>query len=810
MPISVDILFNTAGIKRYNFLQQAMSSGHRVSLKYLKFVFLGAPGAGKTTFMRRLIGEIINIDPDSVQPSTVVADQKDAIIKVYLADDESLASKTIILTSKWCSTGKENGIKDEALLISDLVHKDESSHPNQPRQMSVKYRPAVSDQSRSTKAHTYQQSVESQKVSSASQSQKQPPSMQLRQHDPTDRSLESVEKCNHLATSHLHLETKVEHQKEDSREQSETVVRDSAQRDTESLFEMLKDLHVRGNHDEIAKLSSQSILVNVMDVGGQPPFLEMIPALALGPGLYLICFDLQNKIDQRYTVKYVTKSCRECELQYSYAVIEVLFKCLSSIACFSPAISSDQSMQPNLPPPSQAAVIVGTHKDKLEGDDTVIVNVESQIKGELGKLLTCNRMDEQVYHKYLCRYDGHMMITVDNTCGEDEIQHHRKYLEKIIQDRFHNESKSQIPASWFIFSLYFRETAADILTLEQCQQSAVTLGIENEDVQHVLWFLHHYVGIIMYYRRDEVEGLEEDIVICKPQVLFIRLGELILTAFQTEKCPDDHIRENFWERGQFTLNDIRKCNPSHETDAHNTSVLSAKQLICILQYLSVLVLLRNGVFFMPAVLKTAPEDKLSKHGIIAPIVIRFHCVFVPIGCFTAMIAQLVCESEKNDWDLNDTDLYKNMVTFNMKGSHNVTLISHPKRYEVHVASVHHSHSTKNIEQVACNTLKIVCDALDTVLTRLGKQYVSSKELTKYQLGFFCCKNAHTNIPPNTEAHPMLLKPSEKCISASSIIKCIYDKDAMELQPRHLAWSGVRDKINDMLCNYIQTCNYDRI
>ena len=798
-------LFDSAGIERYNFLQQAMSSGHRVPLKYLKFVFLGAPGAGKTTFMRRLIGEIISIDPDQVQPSTLTADQKDAIIKVCLADDESLISKTVVLLSKslWCAIGNDKGkcpLEDETLLIFHAIN--ESSHPHQPEQKSLIHSTSL-DHSGSTEAHNIFQ--QGQEVSPTS---KQSSSMQLSIHnDSIDCLFESVDKSKHSATSYSLQKTnsgikmeKLMHKEEE--ELFEPAAPASTTKDIGSLYEMLKDLHVQGNYNEIAKIASESILVNMMDVGGQPPFLEMIPALALGPGLYLICFDLQNKIDQRYKVKYITESGTEHELQYSYAVVEVLFQCLSSIACFSPAISSDQSTQPNLPPPSQAAVIVGTHKDKLEGDDTVVLlNVESQIKSELEKLLTCSRVDEQDYHKYLCNYDGHVMITVDNTRGEDEIQCHRDHLEKIIRDRFHSESKSQIPASWLIFSIYFRQIAEhkSILTLEQCHQSAKELGIKSDDVQHVLWFLHHYIGIIMYYRKDDVEGLEEDIIICKPQVIFTSISELVLNTFQKDKCPDNHIRENFWERGQFTLSDIEKCNPSHESNADDTSVLSAKQLMCILQYLSVLVPLRAGVFFMPAALKMAPEDKLSKQSIIAPIVIRFQCVFVPIGCFTAMVAQLVCGREKNDWDLSDKDLYKNMVTFRVEGSHNVTLISHPKHYEVHLASVDCSHSTKNIEQVACNTLKIVCDALDTVLKRLGKQYVSSSDLTKYQIGFFCC-NAHTDIPSHiidheAKHHLMLLKRGERCISASSVVKCMRDNTAVKLQPRHLAWSGVCNKIN---------------
>ena len=123
--------------KRYELLQQEMSKGLMVPLKFLKFVFFGPPGAGKTTFMLRLIGEIEKIDPNYVQPSTITADQKELVIKVY-SDEETQGNKTIVINpsssesenvkSQWCSVTKEDGcnLDEEAMMIycfiNDLSH----------------------------------------------------------------------------------------------------------------------------------------------------------------------------------------------------------------------------------------------------------------------------------------------------------------------------------------------------------------------------------------------------------------------------------------------------------------------------------------------------------------------------------------------------------------------------------------------------------------------------------------------------------------------------------------------------------------
>ena len=109
----------------YELLQQAMTDGLLVPLKFLKFVFFGPPGAGKTTFMRRLVGEIARIDPDYVQPSTLTADQKELMIKVCLNDSSRNETLVINPTSEWCSVTNKEGkcsLNEEAMIIYHFVN----------------------------------------------------------------------------------------------------------------------------------------------------------------------------------------------------------------------------------------------------------------------------------------------------------------------------------------------------------------------------------------------------------------------------------------------------------------------------------------------------------------------------------------------------------------------------------------------------------------------------------------------------------------------------------------------------------------
>lgn len=51
-------------------------------------------------------------------------------------------------------------------------------------------------------------------------------------------------------------------------------------------------------------LPNKKILLNLIDVGGQPGFLEMLPFLSRGPGMFLAFFRLDEDLDKLCQVSY--------------------------------------------------------------------------------------------------------------------------------------------------------------------------------------------------------------------------------------------------------------------------------------------------------------------------------------------------------------------------------------------------------------------------------------------------------------------------------------------------------------------------
>ena len=756
--------FFLTGTTRNEFLQQALKEGFCVALKYLKFLFLGPPRAGKTTFLRRLINEIISISPQEVEPSTPVAEIHNGVI-VVSPDEEEMGKKSAVITkSSWSSVKSDGDLDKEALVIYRFIKESKEDKST-----------TVTDGISDTATETHQDSE-----NTLIQNLPQLPVHSDESHD-AQMEQETQEPA-----------PKQELQQPEVRQNQKPVdeiLEEFLDPEVEMVFQKWESLLIQQKYSQIEKILTNSILANMIDMGGQPPFLDMLPALTIGPALYLICFNLQNEISQCYSVMYVSESGIEYKLQYSYSVLEVIFQSLSSIACLSPTSDQPQPIE-SIPPPCQIAIVVGTHRDKVS--EATAAGKDEEIQKELKRLLEYEYLDEEPYHNYLSKTDGRLVLCVDNTGGEVEVDQHRKLIEKMINEKFYDDSKYHIPASWLMFSIFLRKMHKDVITIEQCQQIAKRLHIPADHTKDVLWYLHHHIGILMYYRKDEVEGLEKDIIICQPQVIFTSVSQLILNAFLPERSPDDLIQKKFWERGQFRLRDVRKVL---EFNSQETG-LTVDELLSILQFLSVLVKLTGDVFFLPAVLRVASDEELlslldqTSHSHVAPLMIRFCCVFVPLGCFSALIARLVSTMRKS-WKLSENvAMFKNMVTFQVEGSYFVTLIARLKRYEVHLAPIPETTPHRPTEQVAKDVLATVCKTLNSVLDRLRKQYTSSPDLTMYQFGFICCHSICTQDSQDSQPeHLMLFERGEHTVSGLLLIKCIQNDTAVTLQPYHLIWSG---------------------
>ncbi|MCG8621399.1 MAG: hypothetical protein MJE68_05265, partial [Proteobacteria bacterium] len=391
-------------------------------------------------------------------------------------------------------------------------------------------------------------------------------------------------------------------------------------------------------------------MINMTDVGGQPEFLDMLPALTIGTALYLLFFRLDQDLHEHYPVRFhAPGDTDETTLKTSYCSEEVIHQAVASIACFSGQSSSD-----NTESATSRAILVGTYKDKIKARD--IAHKEESVSEKF-----------EVYKDLLLTtQEGKPFFAVDNMNGTDksEMSKIRSNIEKIVKTCF---AKVPIPASWLMFRIVLHLLNKPVVTLAQCEEIARRLLMPTP-VQEALWFFHHNIGSLLYYQ--DIPSVK-DLVICTPQVIFDSVTTVIIYNFKhgnyyvTRRALDQ-----FQQMGLFSLSDIDK-----KTEHHRSTHLSPNQLVDVLKHNSILAEVKcddeeatsseplEPKFIIPAVLKHASEEELKPSSSLeaSPLMIRFEGGFVPFGVFSASIARLIARTNSlvPKWSLHGKEVKKN-------------------------------------------------------------------------------------------------------------------------------------------------------
>ncbi len=515
------------------------------------------------------------------------------------------------------------------------------------------------------------------------------------------------------------------------------------------------------------------------DTGGQPELMDMLPALTIGPGLYLLFFSYKFQLDEEYRVFYQRASGETTAPEKSeFTLQEMLLRTLASISCFSssthlqPLPGTDNSAIGEILESSKSVVyIVGTHKDKVS--EEVIATVDSQLQKVI--------RDTDSYKKGIVQFcsKDKLVVSLDNMGGGvEEINHLHQLLENAMEKHF---KKLKIPAVWLLFSLCLRMREVRTASLETCLALSHAFNMTPYETKSALWFLHHHAGVLMYF--PSVPDLE-DLVIIDIQVVYDSITGVILKAMSFDSVGQA-TSERFRKTGRFSMTDLKTATADISGD-----LIPPEQLVALLAYLHLIaeiasvnssdtnsVLEDEKEYIMPCVLENTSAKELDlfhkescRSCFVEPLLMYFSSGFTPMGLFPAAMACLV--SNKSFTFIGE-GVKKNMVHF-MYGSKRirVTFISRCKYFEVVVScdpkfqdSIHHE----------CTALKQeIEDTLKKASSRMN--YNSSMD---YQFAFDCRSHgggSHLGIVHEVESIP-------------SAMTCVTSSQGIALQNRHLIWYG---------------------
>ena len=692
-------------------------------LRIIKLIFCGAPRAGKTTLRKHLLQSTDNAAQESVnvinQPSTPIAECCGTVFVERMIINSKEGSKWSWTVQKLDEIARTLlQCLDNKLLHDEKMKVHHVDHENAPVEM--RDAPSVPSTTHITKND---QSIEKKLIAEPKSTYEAPSEVLIKgRNDP-------VSTDDNAAMNEMHSL--------------------SADVDITKIF---TDAVKTGKWDEVVKALpiDKAMLIHVIDGGGQPSFQEIFPLLVSGPSLTLCVFKLTDELEKSYGVEYQPKDGEQYSWKDEYVVIDSIYRILS---CGTSLVDEKNNKSFGC-----KILLVGTHMDQLKE------NKENKIL-HIARFLSCKMRKVKTFQCVHVTSFKDFIIGIDNITQQGVPEVKRK-IEELISQKLDSQD---IPAPWLVFDFilhtYAKKENLRRIAVMKCKEIAKICGVNDDDFEAVLHYLHSTAGTLIYY--SDIPILK-DWVITDFQLIFDSISETIILFFKHSSACSPHLleKEMLCEKGQFKTSVLKDIE----------GLLTVDELLSLMQYRHVISEMNNGMYFMPSVL---PKAKLSyeKPKNSSSILFMFGDGCCPMGFFCALTTGLL--KHKDSWELKeDEHVYRNKISFygkSSKRSYQIILSEYFSYYEVCLIA---DESNGN---PGPNTRFDILAAIKEVISTCCKIMHCSPP----SYGFYCpkaCKDKDSCIVYTPNEHPALYAQE-----GDEEIKCCYTGARSVLTDEQKSW-----------------------
>lgn len=533
--------------------------------------------------------------------------------------------------------------------------------------------------------------------------------------------------------------------------------------ETDALIaEISKNLVPLGKGDSMGCATT----VYMLDTGGQPEFLDILPLILRGPAFYMIFFSLAHSLSDCYKVKYIHENESE-EKSYDYdseyTVVHILSRLVNTFSHL------DFINRCNAPYFESKAFLFGTCAD--EADLDTLRSVDSTLRdvfSHQGSILTDARKDRSL------EFDT-IYIPVNNKTGtHSEITNMQNYLSKFVE----RIKPIKLPTNWLLFHFVLRTSCEknklqEVSQLDKVVELAGKCGIEREHVKIVLTYIHENLGTILYF--EDIPGLN-DIVICNPEVLFRFLSKLIASVFdQNSKVyRNGELHEAAFHQifEQTRVNELMKMEYIVELLKHYKIITRITE-----KESNIYDATTNVVYIMPSLLR--PDISIPLHPTTQDIdknalIICFPCSsgvqnkwLVPVGVHTALAVELHSLERKSN---NDQDSMKQPWEFIRKGRNKNRLSF--QAYGCYVAEItvrsSHLEVTCKLGSETAPTVphikKLIQEDIKIALKNITQLY----KYPNPEFRLYCCYEEYWHLVRYNERDRLLMCDDDDCGSGMMV------------------------------------------
>ena len=470
--------------------------------------------------------------------------------------------------------------------------------------------------------------------------------------------------------------------------------------ETSGILKLMKSLST-------SKQPLRAHWMHFIDSGGQPQFLEILPAFIRNVSLLLLLVKLSEELSDTPTVEYFSPDGKSYQLGVFSLSNEQLLIQAAQLSLFHQSqislphniIEKEQS-QPNM-------TVVGTFADQ----ESKCKETRSEKNNRLKQLL-------QPFQKQLIpRSKSEIIFPVNaKSAGqgknEDPVA---TELRRVIQ-KLAPRLRMRFPLLWYFLEMELRRLGLKIVTKSECWEIAQKLGFESKEALEAALLYLHEANLFLYY-----PDVLSNTIFIDPQAVLTNITQLYERHIKLEDAPESEVvgEDDLRYRDQalFTVSALI----SLDTD-YSKAAFPNEDLIILLQnrlIVSEMPFFINDetTLFMPSLLPALEEGDIiqPKTTAASPLIISFQEGWAPNGLFCALVVSLLSRKSQLPWKISElvsgnmSKLYKNYLEFSIgytAGS--ITLVNTMKQFELHPSSELPSDLLPLIWQTIDHNLKEAC------------------------------------------------------------------------------------------------------
>ncbi|XP_065907908.1 uncharacterized protein [Dysidea avara] len=508
--------------------------------------------------------------------------------------------------------------------------------------------------------------------------------------------------------------------------------------------------------DDIASLPMVEVLescsldvwdvVTLLDTGGQPQFINMLPAINSSTMVTFIvhkmCGGVKSLTD-KVTVTHGNKKGKRSFSSYSmhYTNLE-LMKILMSLTndiclrnnCFGDTICATRGDS------TSYLSFIGSHADMVTEDEVT----------EIDDKLASTIFEAKIENVWTIGGECEHLIPVDNTtAGSDTEDENAKIIRSGLAGLLQTRDVFDVPISWIILELEIRKKCQEknlsyipyTEVVHMCKDTQISN--DEQTIKDALRF-HHLLGVLLFF--EDVDGMN-DYVITDHQWLFDNLTKLVCCTFEGKLIPNNADLEKFKQEGVLSASLISKIGLE-------LGEIKIQFFLNLLMVLGIIAPIEEDIatgianYFMPIVLPTClKNDELNKILLqygdqmicqsagskinVCPLLIQFSSATLPRGVFCCLAVQLL--QDNLGWTLRRSEkgkrrTFDNLITFRTVSRHCVSLIDRVFYLEIQIR-----HKDKSVLPIHYEAQNYISTALKKASKKLN---LKSSEL---HYGFWCCE-----------------------------------------------------------------------